>query len=76
MNESQQTAIAHLSMLAEYARGNLRHKPEDIEKRFNSVLSFLVTGRCVAEETDRPVVDRVRETLAAMVSEGREAVHT
>lgn len=63
-NESRATAIAHLKMLEQYASGEVKPKAGDVERRFRSVLTYLLTGQCVAEESMRPAIEKLSAALA------------
>lgn len=61
---SKQTAIAHLKMLEQYATGEIKPKSKaDPSVRYNAVLSYLVTGKCVPDAELKPVVEAVRSAL-------------
>lgn len=61
---SKQTAIAHLKMLEQYATGEIKPKSKaDPSVRYNAVLSYLVTGKCVPDIEMKPVVEAVCSVL-------------
>ena len=63
-SEEQQTAIAHAAMLREIAAGRYKPKKSDeIERRFNAVLTFLVTGQCVSDAETASLVTAINQAI-------------
>lgn len=65
-SEDQQSAIANLAMLREIAAGRTKAKPEDIETRFKSVLSYLMTEKCVGDDYTKKIIAQLSGDLRPM----------
>lgn len=64
VSEDQQTAVAQAAMLREIAAGRYKpKKPEEVQRRFDSLLTFLVTGKCEADDETRKVITGLNTQL-------------
>ena len=62
-NDSTDTALAHLAMLAFAANGEYSPKPGEVDKRQAAIVSYIRTGQCVADEADQRLIAAVREAV-------------
>lgn len=64
VSEDQQTAVAQAAMLREIAAGRYKpRKPEEVQRRFDSLLTYLVTGKCEADDETKAVVTGLNAQL-------------
>lgn len=63
-SEDQQTCVANAAMLREIAAGRYKPKKADeVERRFNAVLTYVLTGRCEADDQTRRIVEQFGRDL-------------
>lgn len=63
MNESTATALMHLEMIVQAAAGDYSLKAGELEKRKAAVVAFMLTGQCLAEDSDRELAAKMSETV-------------
>jgi len=63
MNESAATALMHLEMIFQAAKGEYSPKAGELEKRRIAVGSFIVNGQCLAEDSDRELIAKINEMV-------------
>jgi hypothetical protein len=63
MNESAATALMHLEMICQAAKGDYSPRAGELEKRKAAVVAFLFTGQCLADDSDRELAARVNEAV-------------
>lgn len=68
MNESTATALAHLEMIYQAARGDYSPRPGELEKRKAAILAYFRTGQCVADDTDRELAAKLTEVVNAAMA--------
>lgn len=56
--------LAHLSMIAQAARGEYSPRPGEIDKREAAIVSFIRTGQPIATDEDRHLRDAVAGAMA------------
>ena len=62
--EDQKTAIAQAAMLAEIAAGRYKpKKPDEPQRRFDSLLAFILTGQCAGDEQTKRIVEEIGRDL-------------
>lgn len=65
-DEARQTAIVHLHFLMQYSTGAATPQTlNDPARRYDAVLSFLMTGRCLPDAETRPLVKAIHSALIA-----------
>jgi hypothetical protein len=73
MNESRATALMHLEMICQAARGDYSPKAGELEKRKAAVTAFLFTGQCLADDSDRELAARASEAVNSHFSRVNES---
>ena len=63
MSESAATALMHLEMICQAAKGDYSPRAGELEKRKAAVVAFLFTGQCLADESDRALIGKVSEVV-------------
>lgn len=63
-DEQVMVALAHLSMLVQAVKGELRMLPEDAETRQAWLIGFIRTGAGIADEANRQLAKRINELLS------------
>jgi hypothetical protein len=66
-DEYASVALAHLSMIAQAARGEYSPRPGEIDKRESVIVSFIRTGQPIATEEDR----QLREAVSLAMTDYR-----
>lgn len=62
-NDSIATAIGHLEMIVQAAKGEYSPRKGELEKRQAAVVAFIRTGQCVASDEDRLIQELVANAL-------------
>lgn len=62
-NDSMATAIGHLEMIVQAAKGEYSPRKGELEKRQAAVIAFMRTGQCVADDEDRELLAIVSAAL-------------
>lgn len=73
MNESAATALMHLKMIVQAAKGDYSPKAGELEKREAVVMSFMFSGQCLATDEDRALIAKVREVVNSHFSTVNDA---
>ena len=64
MSESSMgTALMHLEMICQAARGEYSPKAGELDKRRAAVGAFILTGQCLADDSDRALLRKVNEAV-------------
>jgi hypothetical protein len=63
-DEQIMIALAHLSMLAQAAKGEFRALPEDVETRQAWLIGFIRTGAGIADEENRQLARQINDLLS------------
>jgi hypothetical protein len=63
MNESAGTALMHLEMIYQAAEGDYSPRAGELEKRKAAVVAFILTGQCLADDSDRALIAKVNEVV-------------
>src|SRR5262245_36084291 len=63
MNESAMTALMHLEMIFQAARGEYSPKADELVKRKEAIVAFITTGSCLADDDDRALASKVSEMV-------------
>lgn len=66
--ESAATALMHLEMIFQAAEGEYSPKAGELEKRKAAIASFVLTGQCLADDSDRELIAKVGETVNSHLS--------
>jgi hypothetical protein len=53
----------HLEMIFQAAEGEYSPRPGELEKRKVAVVAFMLTGQCLAEDSDRALIAKVNEVV-------------
>jgi len=69
MNESAATALMHLKMIVQAAKGDYSPRAGELEKREAAVISFMFTGQCLASDEDRALAAKVNEVVNSYLTE-------
>lgn len=69
MNESAATALAHLEMIYQAAKGDYSPRGDELEKRKAAVVAFLLTGQCLADDSIRAMAARLTEVVNSHLNE-------
>lgn len=59
MSESVATALMHLEMIFQAALGDYSPRPGELDKRKAALTAFMVSGQCVADDSDRALAGKV-----------------
>lgn len=62
---SMATALMHLEMICQAARGDYSPKAGELEKRRAAVGAFILTGQCLAGDEDRELIGKVNEVVSS-----------
>lgn len=62
-DEQTIVALAHLSMLAQAAKGEIRMLPSDAETRQTWLISFIRTGEGIVSEANRQLARQINDLL-------------
>lgn len=68
-NDYRSIILAHLSMIAQAARGEYSPRPGEIDKREAVIISYLRTGQPIATDEDRQLREAVSRALTDYRSE-------
>lgn len=74
MNESAVTALMHLKMIVKAAEGDYSPKAGELAKREAAVATFIFTGQCLADDSDRELIGKVNEVVNSHFSMVNETV--
>jgi len=65
MNESAATALAHLEMIFQAAKGEYSPRAGELEKRRAAVGAFILTGQCLADDSIREIVAKAHDVVSS-----------
>jgi hypothetical protein len=68
INESVATALMHLEMIFQAVAGDHSAKRNELEKRKAALTAFMVSGQCVADDSDRALAAKVNEVVSSHFS--------
>jgi hypothetical protein len=63
MSESMRTALTHLEMICQAAVGEYSPKVGELDKRRAALVAFIISGQCLASDSDRELAARVNEAV-------------
>lgn len=67
-NDSMATAIRHLEMIAQAAKGEYSPRKGELEKRQAAIIAYIRTGQCVAVDDDREILRAVQAVLQERIA--------
>lgn len=62
-DDSMATAIGHLEMITQAAKGEYSPRKGELEKRQAAIVAYIRTGQCVAVDDDREILRAVQAVL-------------
>lgn len=63
MDDSTKTALLHLEMICQAARGDYSPKAGELDKRRAALVAFIMGATCLADESDRALAVKVNEAV-------------
>lgn len=65
MDDSTKTALMHLEMICQAARGDYSPKAGELDKRRAALVAFIMGANCLADDSDRELAAVVSESVTS-----------